>query len=812
MRVSYQWLKEYIDLSGVSPEELAELMTRGGIEIDTVEQRNQGVSNVVVGHVLEKEKHPDADKLSVCKVDAGTGETLQIVCGAPNVAAGQKVPVALIGAKLPGGIAIKRAKLRGVESQGMICSAKELGINDKLLPKDMQEGILVLPADSEIGTPITEYLALDDAVLELDLTPNRSDCLSMLGVAYEAAALTGRQVKLPDTRVESGALKAADKIAVTISAPEHCFRYAARYVQGVKIGPSPQWMQNRLIAAGVRPINNIVDITNYVMLEYGQPLHAFDADKLGGRIEVRLARPGETMVTLDDQERKLDPDMLLITDGERPVALAGVMGGANTEVSDETVNVVLESAEFDAATVRRTSRRLGLRSEASLRFEKGVDPARVVPAVDRAAALMALYAGGTVLDGIVQAVVREAEPAVVSVTLAKINGHLGTSLTADEVQEIFGRLGFESAVSEGGVFTVKVPTRRGDISRDVDLIEEVARLHGYDNIPSTAIEGSTTAGRLTGPQAIRRALRAKLADAGLQETFTYSLTHPSRTRMFTLLAEGAVPIRVAMPMSEDRSELRTSLVPSLIDAAIYNRNRKNTDLKLFEIGSVFLTDEQTLTRLPQERHRIAGLLTGSRTDVQWNVKAEPVDFYDAKGVVETIFDLLGVSGRIRYEAAALDNLHPGRSAKVLLDTGSGEMLIGYVGQLHPSVQLQEELDDTYVFELALEPLYEHADTAIIQQPLPRYPSVERDLAVLVDRSVEAGSLLAAIREAGGDLLESVSVFDVYVDDRLGADKKSVAFSLVYRHPERTLTDDEAAGRHAAVLDRLASAFGAELRK
>ena len=812
MRVSYQWLNEYIDLSGVSPEELAEMMTRGGIEIDSVEQRNLGVSGVVVGYVLEKQKHPDADKLSVCKVDAGTGETLQIVCGAPNVAAGQKVPVALVGAKLPGGIAIKRAKLRGVESQGMICSAKELGINDKLLPKEMQEGILVLPEDTEIGTPITEFLALDDAVLELDLTPNRADCLSMLGVAYEAAALTGREVKLPDTRVESSAVKAADKIAVTISAPEHCFRYAARYVQGVKIGPSPQWMQNRLIAAGVRPINNIVDITNYVMLEYGQPLHAFDADKLGGRIDVRLARPDETMVTLDDQERKLDPDMLLITDGERPVALAGVMGGANTEVSDETVNIVIESAEFDAAAVRRTSRRLALRSEASLRFEKGVDPARVVPAVDRAAALMAAYAGGTVADGVVQAVVREAEPAVVTVTLAKINGHLGTILSAEEVQEIFARLGFESAVSEGGVFAVTVPTRRGDISRDVDLIEEVARLYGYDNIPSTAIEGSTTAGRLTGPQAIRRALRAKLADAGLQETFTYSLTHPSRTRMFPLLAEGAVPIRVAMPMSEDRSELRTSLVPSLIDAAVYNRNRKNTDLKLFEIGSVFLTNEETLTQLPRERHRIAGLLTGSRTDVQWNVKAEPVDFYDAKGVLETIFDLLGVSGRIRYEAAALDNLHPGRSAKVLLDTGSGEELIGYVGQLHPSVQLQEELDDTYVFELALEPLYEHADNAIIQKPLPRYPSVERDLAVLVDRSVEAGSLLAAIREAGGDLLESVSVFDVYVDDRLGADKKSVAFSLVYRHPERTLTDDEANERHAAVVDRLSSAFGAELRK
>jgi len=812
MRVSYAWLTEYIDLEGVTPEELAEMMTRGGIEIDAIERRNKGVSHVVVGRVLEKAKHPDADRLSVCKVDAGTGETLQIVCGAPNVAAGQKVPVALVGAKLPGGVAIKRAKLRGVESQGMICSAKELGINDKLLPKEMQEGILVLPEDSEIGAPITDVLALDDAVLELDLTPNRADCLSMLGVAHEAAALTGRQVKLPDVNVEGGPIKASDKIAVTISAPEHCFRYAARYIQGVKIGPSPQWMQNRLIAAGVRPINNIVDITNYVMLEYGQPLHAFDADRLGGRIDVRLARPGETMVTLDDQERKLDPDMLLITDGERPVALAGVMGGANTEVSDETVNVVLESAEFDAASVRRTSRRLGLRSEASLRFEKGVDPARVVPAIDRAAALMALYAGGTVAEGVVQAVVRDAEPATVRVSLAKINGHLGTSLSAEEVRAIFARLGFETEWSADGVFTVKVPTRRGDISIPEDLIEEVARLHGYDNIPSTAIEGSTTIGRLTGPQAIRRALRQKLADSGLQETFTYSLTHPSRTRMFTLLAEGAVPIRVAMPMSEDRSELRTSLVPSLIDAAIYNRNRKNGDLRLFEIGSVFLTNEETLTELPRERHRIAGLITGSRTDAQWNVKAEPVDFYDAKGVLETIFELLGVSNRVRYEAAALDNLHPGRAAKVMLDTGSGEILIGYVGQLHPTVQLREELDDTYVFELALEPLYEYADTRITQQPLPRYPSIDRDLAVLVDRSVEAGSLLGAIREAGGDLLESVSVFDVYVDDRLGADKKSVAFSLVYRHPERTLTDEEAAERHAAVVERLASDFGAELRK
>jgi phenylalanyl-tRNA synthetase beta chain len=687
----------------------------------------------------------------------------------------------------------------------MICSAKELGLNDKLLPKDQQEGILVLPGDLAVGTPIGLALGIDDEVLELDLTPNRSDCLSMLGVAYEAGALTGRPVKLPDNQLNDAVIKTSDHVQVSISAPGQCHRYTARYVQGVVVGPSPQWMQNRLMAAGVRPINNIVDITNYVMLEYGQPLHAFDADKLaGGRIDVRMARPGETIVTLDDQERKLEPHMLLIADGEKPVALAGVMGGANTEVTESTVNILLESAKFDGGTVRKTSRQLGLRSESSIRFEKGVDHARVVPALDRAAALMARYASGLAAEGYVEAVSVTEQPVDVAVTLEKINALLGTDLSSLEVKTIFERLGFGYEASQDGSFNVRVPSRRGDITRAVDLIEEVARLYGYDEI--------TTPGALTTAQAIRRGIRGKLTDAGLTEAFSYSLTHPARTQLFRTLAEDAQPIRLAMPMSEDRSVLRTSLLPNLLEVAVYNRNRRIDDLALFEIGSVFLTDEATLTRLPQEKHRLAGLLTGNRRASQWNVKAEAVDFYDAKGVLEAIFELLGITDRIAYRSQAIDQLHPGRTAAVLLDTERGWESIGYVGQLHPTLQQQEDLADTFVFEIELAPLYEHADFAIVQKPLPRYPAIERDIAVVVESGIEAAKLTSEITSAAGELLESVRVFDVFTGEKVGKDKKSVAVALVYRHAERTLTDEEVTERHSAVVDRLSQTFGAELRK
>ena len=815
MNVSYRWLSDYIDLSGITAQELAEMMTRGGIEIDSVPSRNAGVSGVVVGYVKKREKHPDADKLSVCTVDAGTGEDLRIVCGAPNVGADMKVPVALVGAKLPGGLNIKRAKLRGVESQGMICSARELGINDKLLPKEQQEGILILPEETEIGHDILDVLGLDDHILELDLTPNRSDCLSMLGVAYEVSALTGRPLNLPDPAKDifAAADVTSDHVRVTIGASGHCSLYTARYIKGVKIAPAPQWMQNRLIAAGIRPINNIVDITNYVMLEYGQPLHAFDANRVaGGRIDVRLAREGETLVTLDGQERKLEPQMLVIADAEKAIGLAGVMGGLNSEVTAETTDVILESAKFDGSAIRRTSRQLGLRSEASARFEKEVDPARVRAALDRAAGLIAKYASGLVTEGVAEAEVSTPEPAVVKLALDRVNGMLGTELSSLEIKTILSRLQFEVETSGDGLWQVTVPTRRGDISRDVDLVEEIARLHGYDEIPTTPIEGPTTPGSLTKSQAIRREIRSILTGAGLHEAISYSVTAPSRTAVFAELSAGAKPIALAMPMSEERSVLRTTLIPSLLEAAAYNLSRKNGDVALFEIGNVYHTDEETLTRLPNEKPRAALLLLGNRRSAAWNRKAEPVDFYDAKGVLEKAFDRLGLTGRISYEAAQPAGFHPGRTAAIVLRTERGNETIGYVGQTHPETQREFDLPDAYVAELELEPVYEYADPTIEYRVLPRYPTIERDIAVVVDRSVTGGALTETISESAGQWLESVRVFDVYTGERIGENKKSVALALVYRHPERTLTDEEVGEAHARVLAQLEQSYGAELRK
>ncbi|NUU63715.1 phenylalanine--tRNA ligase subunit beta [Paenibacillus agri] len=814
MKVSTSWLSDYISLDGVTADELAEKITAAGIEIDGVENRNKGITGIVTGYVKSKEKHPDADKLNVCIVDAGQGEDLQIVCGAKNVEAGQKVPVALVGAKLPG-LVIKKAKLRGVLSQGMICSAKELGLNDKLLPKELQEGILVLPESTEIGLDITKVLDLNDEVLEFDLTPNRSDCLSMIGAAYEVSAILGRELKLPQPEkdiVEAGG-SAANDISVRILNEELCSHYTARYITGVKPAASPLWIQNRLMAAGVRPINNIVDITNYVMLEYGQPLHAFDADTIdGGILGVRLADEDEVLTTLDGQERKLEPHMLVITDAAKAVALAGVMGGLETEVTGSTVNIVLESAKFDGGTVRKTSRQLGLRSEASLRFEKEVDPNRVIPALNRAAALIAKYAGGTVHEGIIQAGTDVVEEKVLTLSLDKLNRYLGTDLSLLEVKTLFGRLHFKCGDAAQGLIEVQVPTRRGDISYDVDLIEEIARLYGYGNIPTTPIEGPTTPGTLTRSQAIRREVRRLLSHGGYQEVLGYSFIQPEQSKLFPALTGEGLAVKLAMPMSEERSVLRTSLLPQLLDIAGYNTNRRQSDLALFEIGNVFYTEEEVLTRQPHELPMLGLLLSGTRAAKQWNVPVQPVDFFDLKGALETVFDHLGLTGRVVYEGDAPEGYHPGRSASILLKGPEGAVRIGTLGQLHPDLQRKLDLTDTYVAEVSLQPLYEAARNKLQYHELPRFPGVERDIAVVVDTAVPAGQLMDSIRENGGSLLQNVQVFDLYTGGKLESGKKSVAISLVYRHNEHTLTDEEVAEVHDKVLSELQQTFGAELRK
>jgi phenylalanyl-tRNA synthetase beta chain len=810
MKVSYKWVSDYVDLSGFSASELAEKLNRTGIAVDVVENRNKGVTGVVVGYVKSREKHPDADKLSVCIVDAGQGEDLQIVCGAKNVDAGQKVPVALVGAELPGDLKIKRAKLRGVESQGMICSAKELGLNDKLLPKEIQEGILVLPQDTPVGQSILDVLAINDEVIELDLTPNRSDCLSMLGAAYELAAITGRSVKLADPQqgMAHSSAKAADHIRVTISAPEQCSHYAARLIEGVKVAPSPLWLQNRLMAAGIRPINNVVDITNYVMLEYGQPLHAFDADKLAnGRIDVRMAQPGEVLVTLDDNERKLEPHMLLITDGVKPVALAGVMGGANSEVTEGTTRILLESARFDGGTVRKTSRQLGLRSEASIRFEKEVNPDHVIPALDRAAALLSQYADGQVAEGIVEERVSSKEPHTLELSLERVNRFLGTSLDFSQMKSVFDRLSFSYEVIGGEAVRVQVPLRRGDITRPVDLIEEVARLYGYDNIPTTLIEGVTTPGGLTKAQAVRRSVRALLSGFGLQEAITYSFTHPDQIQQYPGLYPDAKPIALSLPMSEERSTMRTSLIPHLLDATNYNRNRNTSDVALFELGTVFITNEARVSKLPEEKLLLGIVMSGNRRAAHWADKGKPVDFYDVKGIFEQVIAHLGITG-VSYQRAQAEGMHPGRTADIVVNGA----ILGRIGQLHPALQKELDLDDTYVLEVQLDALTELVDTEITYQALPRYPAMARDLAVVVDRRTEVGVLLNTARETAGELLKSIDVFDIYTDERLGGDKKSVALALVYRHAERTLTDEEVTALQEKIVVQLAEAHQAELRK
>jgi phenylalanyl-tRNA synthetase beta chain len=803
MFVSYKWLQDYVDLSGVTASELAEKITKSGIEVEGVDLLSEGISGVVVGYVLEREQHPNADKLSKCLVDVGEESPVQIICGAKNIAQGQKVAVAKVGAVLPGNFKIKRAKLRGEESHGMICSLQELGMEGKIVPKEYSEGIFVFPEDAKVGEDALTMLNRDDEVLELGLTPNRSDCLSMLGVAYEVAAILGKEVRLPEIPVETIEEKASDYIAVKIEAQEDNPLYVAKVIKNVKIGPSPIWLQTRLMAAGIRPHNNVVDITNYILLEYGQPLHAFDYDQLGSReIVVRKARNGEEIVTLDDVKRSLTADHLVITNGEKAVALAGVMGGANSEVSEETTTVLLESAYFTGAVVRKASKDFGLRSEASARFEKGVDPNRVHDAAERAAYLMAQYANGEVLEGSVEANTIKIEPAVVSIKLEKINRVLGTILSMSEVEQIFARLQFEVAV-DGETITVTAPTRRGDIQIEEDLIEEVARLFGYDNIPMTLPVGSSTPGKLTAYQEKRRIVRQYLEGAGLYQAITYSLTSEEKVAQYSMGETEA--IRLSMPMSEERSILRLSIVPQLLEVLKYNGARQNDSVGVYETGAVFLANSGE--ELPEEREHLAAAVSGIWHNHLWQGEKKHVDFYVLKGVLEGMFAKLGLTEKVNYLQASIDGLHPGRTAEVILN---GEK-VGFIGQVHPNVQKKLDLKDTYVFELSLKSVLEVATEALHYEAIPRFPSITRDIALVVDKEKSAGDLKSIIVEAGGRVLKEVNVFDLYEGDRMEEGKKSIAFSLKYIDPERTLTDEDITKTHEKVLQGLKEKAEAVLR-
>lgn len=803
MFVSYKWLAEYVDLSGITPDELAEKITRSGIEVEGVDVLNEGIKGVVIGHVVEKEQHPDADKLNKCQVDLGNGELTQIICGAKNVDKGQKVAVATVGAVLPGNFKIKKAKLRGEASNGMICSLQELGIESKLVAKEYSEGIFVFPNDVEVGADALEQLNLDDAVLELGLTPNRADALSMLGVAHEVAAILNRDVKYPEISYESSSENASDVIDVKVEASEDNPLYIAKVIKNVTIAPSPLWMQTRLMAAGIRPHNNVVDITNFVLLEYGQPLHAFDYERLGSKeILVRRAKDGEKIITLDDQERTLTCEHLVITNGNEPVALAGVMGGANSEVQADTKTVLLESALFNGQRIRTASKDHGLRSEASARYEKGVDPNRVQAAAERAAQLISLYAGGEVLTGNVEVRSATFEQKIVRTTVEKVNKVLGMSISAEEMKAILGRLQFEVEL-DNTTLTVTVPTRRGDITIEEDLVEEIARLYGYDNIPTKLPVGQAIPGKLTDYQEKRRKVRAFLEGAGLYQAITYSLTSEEKAAKYVL--EGSELTKLALPMSEERSVLRLSLLPHLLDALRYNLARQIDQVALYEIGSVFLSQGKSVQ--PVEKERLSGAITGLWHSHSWQAEKKPVDFYVAKGILDGLVDLLGLTSQVEYKQAKRDGMHPGRTADIYLN----EKQVGFVGQVHPTVQKELDLTETYVFELSLVDLLTTNVEETRFESIPRYPSITRDIALVVNKDVVVGDIEKIITEAGGKMLKEVAVFDLYEGDRLEEGKKSVAFSLRYFDPERTLTDEDVTKTHQKVLDAVEEKIGATLR-
>ncbi|EOA9544696.1 phenylalanine--tRNA ligase subunit beta [Staphylococcus aureus] len=779
MLISNEWLKEYVTIDD-SVSNLAERITRTGIEVDDLIDYTKDIKNLVVGFVKSKEKHPDADKLNVCQVDIGEDEPVQIVCGAPNVDAGQYVIVAKVGGRLPGGIKIKRAKLRGERSEGMICSLQEIGISSNYIPKSFESGIYVFSEAQVSGTDALQALYLDDQVMEFDLTPNRADALSMIGTAYEVAALYNTKMTKPETTSNELDLSANDELTVTIENEDKVPYYSARVVHDVTIEPSPIWMQARLIKAGIRPINNVVDISNYVLLEYGQPLHMFDQDAIGSQqIVVRQANEGEKMTTLDDTERELLTSDIVITNGQTPIALAGVMGGDFSEVKEQTSNIVIEGAIFDPVSIRHTSRRLNLRSESSSRFEKGIATEFVDEAVDRACYLLQTYANGKVLKDRVSSGELGAFITPIDITADKINRTIGFDLSQNDIVTIFNQLGFDTEINDD-VITVLVPSRRKDITIKEDLIEEVARIYGYDDIPSTLpVFDKVTSGQLTDRQYKTRMVKEVLEGAGLDQAITYSLVSKEDATAFSMQQRQTIDL--LMPMSEAHASLRQSLLPHLIEAASYNVARKNKDVKLFEIGNVFFANGEG--ELPDQVEYLSGILTGDYVVNQWQDKKETVDFYLAKGVVDRVSEKLNLE--FSYRRADIDGLHPGRTAEILLEN----KVVGFIGELHPILAADNDLKRTYVFELNFDALMAVSVGYINYQPIPRFPGMSRDIALEVDQNIPAADLLSTIHAHGGNILKDTLVFDVYQGEHLEKGKKSIAIRLNYLDTEETLTDE-----------------------
>ncbi|AMB98899.1 phenylalanine--tRNA ligase subunit beta [Aerococcus urinaehominis] len=809
MYISYQWLKDLVDLSDIDVDRLSQDMSLTGLEVEGVDNLGAGLKKIVVGHVLECEDHPDSDHLHICQVDVGEEEAYQIVCGAPNVAAGQKVIVALPNSRIAGNVKIKKGKLRGQVSMGMICSLEELGISNAVVPKAYADGIMVLDEDAPIGTSIVDYLHLDDPVIEVDITPNRADALSMYGVAHEVAAIYDKAVSLPEVDMSafSGDLQA--DFDLVVDDPDLVPEYNAFMVKNIKVAESPLWLQMRLIKAGVRPINNVVDITNLVLMTYGQPLHAFDYDRLGsGKIQTRLARPGETLVTLDGVERQLTSEDIVITDGSQPVALAGVMGGLATEVEDDTTTVLIEAAAFEPGHIRTTARKFGLRSESSLRNERGINVATIQEAGAYAAQLMVELAGGEIVAGVASQSHLDKSPIEVSTSVEYINSQLGMTMTYDEIAKIFDQLAFEMTGDESNQFTVAVPRRRWDIAIPEDLVEEVARIYGYDKIPSSLPEIVTTNVGLSASQALQRHSRQIMEALGFDQVVAYSLVSPDESQAFPQNNQSA--IQLDFPMSQDRQVMRKNLVGSLMTIAAYNSNRKNKNLQLYELASLY--NWQDDGQVSQTNH-LAGLWTGQAQTGTWQHAAKPVDFYALKGKFVQLLASYQLKGELVFKANTdLVDMHPGRTADVfLVDQAGTSHRLGYLGQVHPQTASRYDLDEVYIFEISLSQIEAADKIEMVQEPLAKVPGSSRDIALLVDDQVTNQEILDLIKASASQYLVNIRLFDLYQGDNISAGKKSMAYQLHYLNPQETLRDEEVNQDIEKITKALEEQLGASIR-
>ncbi len=782
MRVSYEWLKEYID-PGLSAEELAELLTFAGVEAGAVETFGTALPMVVVGEIKAMEPHPGRSNLTLVDTDIG-GTTLKIVCGAKNMQIGDKVPTARPGAELPGGRKIEEVDIHGVSSPGMLCSAQELG-----LELGLEDEILILDGDSKTGEPVDQLLGFGDQVIVLELTPDRPDCLSMIGVAHEVAALTGRKVRMPRLSPPEKGPDLEDIIAVNIEDSELCSRYTARAVEGIEISKSPLWLQLRLLKAGIRPINNVVDITNYVMWEFGQPLHAFDLELLNSsEILVRKAGKGEKVVTLDGIERTLSPEALVITDGRRPVALAGVMGGEDTEINNATQKVLIEAASFNPTSIRRTARQFNLPSEASQRFEKGVNPEAVTWSQDRAALLMHELAGGRVLRGLVDRNEAPSRESRIMVDPGKISRVLGLELDKKVVVDLLSRLDFKINETDQGSLDITVPLRRGDVQIEEDIIEEVARLYGYDKIPVTLPRGELLGNVKSYEEKVHDLVRDVMAACGYYECITYSFINPAALSRLRFPDDDprTKPVPVQNPFSEEQSVMRTTLLPGLLKTVRHNYSHRELNQLLFELGAVFEAGSLPLEDLPEERMKLGLAVTGQVPEPNWLVPSREADFFAVKGALETLFHRLQVE-EVTFIPAAMPFSHPARCAVI---KAGGEEL-GYLGQVHPDVAEAWEIDQPVtVCEIDLPLLCAKANLVPRVVPLPRFPAAKRDLAIVVPREIPAEKLETAIREAGGELVSQVNLFDLYEGKQIPSGKRSLAYSITFRRDEGTLTEAE----------------------